>query len=105
MYFYVVLCIDCFVSFSVLFVCICVLNYCHRVGTQLQLNVYHIYQQRCLFRNVLLHVSAYWRNKDRQNVLFLICFNESILYILVFKLSPCCSNYKLSSGYSPASEY
>jgi len=26
-----------FGSFSVLFVCICVLNYCHRVATQLQL--------------------------------------------------------------------
>jgi len=25
------------VTFSVLFVCICVLNYCHRVATQLQL--------------------------------------------------------------------
>jgi len=36
MYFCVVLCIVCFVSFSVLFVCICVLNYCHRVATQLQ---------------------------------------------------------------------
>jgi len=29
-------------SFSVLFVCICVLYYCHRVATQLQLNIsYH----------------------------------------------------------------
>jgi hypothetical protein len=34
-----VLCIVCFVSFSVLFVCICVLYYCHRVATQLQLNI------------------------------------------------------------------
>jgi hypothetical protein len=43
MYFCVVLCIDCFVTFSVLFVCMCVLNYCHRVATQLQLNIsYHI---------------------------------------------------------------
>jgi len=43
MYFCVVLCIVCFVSFSVLFVCICVLNYCHRVANQLQLNIsYHI---------------------------------------------------------------
>ena len=41
--FCVVLCIVCFVSFSVLFVCICVLNYRHRVATQLQLNIsYHI---------------------------------------------------------------
>jgi hypothetical protein len=43
MYFCVVLCIVYFVSFSVLFACICVLNNCHRVATQLQLNIsYHI---------------------------------------------------------------
>jgi hypothetical protein len=42
MYFCVVLCIVCFVSFSVLFMCMCVLNYCHRMATQLQLNIYHI---------------------------------------------------------------
>jgi len=33
----VVLCIVCFVSFCVLFVCKYVLYYCHRVATQLQL--------------------------------------------------------------------
>ena len=44
MYFCVVLCIVCFVSFCVLFMCICVLYYTHRVATQLQLNIsYHIY--------------------------------------------------------------
>jgi len=43
------LCIVCFVSFSVLFVCKCVLYYCHWVVTQLQLTnipyhiIYHIY--------------------------------------------------------------
>jgi len=43
MYFCIVLCTVCFVSFSVLFVCICVQYYCHRVATQLQLtNIYHI---------------------------------------------------------------
>jgi hypothetical protein len=36
----VVLCIVCFVSFYVFFVCKCVLYYCHRVTTQLQL-IYH----------------------------------------------------------------
>jgi len=42
MYFCVVLCIVCFVSFSVLFACICVLNYCHWLANQLQLNIsYH----------------------------------------------------------------
>jgi len=35
--FCVVLCIVCFVSFYVLFVCKCVLYYCHRVTTELQL--------------------------------------------------------------------
>ena len=47
MYFCVVLCIVGFVSFSVLFVCICVLNYCHRVATQLQLTN---------ISNVLIHM-------------------------------------------------
>jgi hypothetical protein len=43
MYFCVVPCIVCFVSFSVLFMCICVLNYCHRVATQFQLIIsYHV---------------------------------------------------------------
>jgi len=43
MYFCVIICIVCFVSFSVLFVCKCVLYYWHRVATQLQLNIsYHI---------------------------------------------------------------
>ena len=45
--FCVVLCIICFVSFCVLCVCKCVLYFCHRVRTQLQLNIsytisYHI---------------------------------------------------------------
>jgi hypothetical protein len=34
------------VSFCVLFVCICVLYYCHQVATQLQLNIYiYIYNK------------------------------------------------------------
>jgi len=48
MYFCVVLRIVRFVTYSVLFVCICVLYYCHRVATQLQLNIsYHI---KCEFK-------------------------------------------------------
>jgi hypothetical protein len=51
--FCVVLCIVCFVSFSVLFLCVCVLYYCHRVATQLQLNIsyritYHIWDSQPL---------------------------------------------------------
>ena len=39
--FYVFACCSmyCFVSFFVLFVCLCVLNYCHWVVSQLQLNI------------------------------------------------------------------
>jgi len=43
MYFCVVPCIVCFVTFPVLFVCICVLNNYHRVVTQLQLKYHIIY--------------------------------------------------------------
>ena len=47
MYFCVLLCTVYFVTFSVLFVCISLLNYCHRVATQLQLNTsYHIISYR-----------------------------------------------------------
>jgi len=48
MYFCVVLCIVCFVAFPVLIVCICVLNNCHRVATQLQLNISYIISSRRL---------------------------------------------------------
>jgi hypothetical protein len=39
--FCVVVCIVRFVTYSVLFVCTCVLNYCHRAATHLQLNIYY----------------------------------------------------------------
>ena len=38
--YFCVLCIVCFVTFPVLFLCMCLLNTCHRVATQLQLNIY-----------------------------------------------------------------
>jgi hypothetical protein len=39
--YFCVLYIVCFVTFPVLLLCICVMNHCHRVATQLQLNIYH----------------------------------------------------------------
>ena len=69
--FYVVLCIFCvvlcivwFVTFSVLCVCICVPNYCHRVATQLQLNVsyhiisYHIISYHIISYHIIYSVAA-----------------------------------------------
>ena len=70
--YFCVLCVVCFVTFPVLFVCICVLNDCHLVATQLQLNIsYHysdiyiyIYTQRdatlhsLLYLETALHVSG-----------------------------------------------
>ena len=68
--FCVVLCIVCFVSFSVLFVCICVLNYCHRVTTQLQLHIYHNFLRLCDHNSSYKHVSAFeWLpSYDRLNL-------------------------------------
>jgi hypothetical protein len=44
------------VSFSVLFVCICVLYYCHRVATQLHLNIsYHIIKSY----PIIYHITSY----------------------------------------------
>jgi hypothetical protein len=56
MYFFcVVLCDVYFVTFPVLFVCIYVLNNCHRVATQLQLNIYiYQYQLSDIFKGVIL---------------------------------------------------
>jgi hypothetical protein len=52
--YFCVLCIVCFVTFPVLFVCICVLNNCHRVATHLQLNIsYHNIIQGDVFELIL----------------------------------------------------
>jgi len=54
MYFCVVLRIVCFVTFYVLFVCKCLLYYCHRVSTQLQLNI--SYRIISYIKNVNAHI-------------------------------------------------
>ena len=46
--YFCVLFIVCFVTFPVFFVCICVLNNCHWVATQLQLNILYQYVRRAV---------------------------------------------------------
>jgi hypothetical protein len=45
------------VSFNVLFVCICVLYYCHQVATQLQLNISYIIHHIISYIIVSYHIS------------------------------------------------
>jgi magnesium-transporting ATPase (P-type) len=78
--YFCVLCIVFFVTFPVLLVCICVLYYCHRVATQLQLNIsYHISYHIC--HNIS------FRNETKRNK---IVFKSSSLhvsskYVLIFR--------------------
>jgi hypothetical protein len=86
MYFCDVLCIVCFVSFSVLFICtsICLLYYCHRVATQLQLNIsYRIinfipsYVVSCLSCSLAVQVPYAYNKLGDVKVLYsfsLVCF-------------------------------
>jgi len=59
MYFYVVLCIVCLVTFSVLFVCICVLNYCNWLATQLQLNISYHTIYYTIYHIISYHIISY----------------------------------------------
>jgi hypothetical protein len=88
MFFCVVLCIVCFVSFSALFVCICVLNYCHRVATQLQLNIsyisFRVYSTYIVFR-LLSYLT--WSDFVQQNIHLRIEFGmkDKIIFYLIFR--------------------
>jgi hypothetical protein len=53
-------CIVCFVTFPVLFVCIYVLYYCHRVATQVQLNIYHVISSLAIRRCFLFSLHYQW---------------------------------------------
>ena len=77
MYFCVVLCIVCFVSFSVLFVCICVLHYCHRVATELQLNILHqTVKCKLIYLNSQSSVS---RKTHHQKSVYYLCLFMSVM--------------------------
>ena len=72
-------------TFPVLFVCICVLNNCHRVAIQLQLNIYiYIYIYIYLYHIIsllgahhIIHVSGVGINNRNIYVLF---------YVLIFSV-------------------
>jgi len=55
---------------TVLFVCICVLNYCHRVTTQLELNIYHI---------ICRHMSLNWARWIRSTILRSVSLRSILL--------------------------
>jgi len=73
--YFCVLCIVCFVTFPVLFVCICVLNNCHQVAIQLQLNIYiisyHPKQKSVRYRDKCTYACIY------STPYFLSGFNEN----------------------------
>jgi len=82
--YFCVLCIVCFVTFPVLFVCLCVLNNCHWVATQLQLNIsYHTW----LFICCALSFVAVLFIKE-----MLCCLHKFWLYICLTK----CNNLLLT---------
>ena len=66
--FAVVVYIVCFVSFFVLSVCICVLYYCHRVATQLQLNISYIIYHTLyhISYRISYHIIHTYIHTDRQ---------------------------------------
>jgi hypothetical protein len=77
-YFCVVLYIV-FVTFPVLFVCICVLNNCYRVATQLQLNIsyrivsYHIIYHIVSYRIISYHIISY-------HIIYIISYHHIMSY-------------------------
>jgi hypothetical protein len=70
-FFCVVLCNVCFVTFPVLFVCICVLNNCQRVATKLQLNIsYHIIYVYIIINTQLARCFRYSKPSSDQFLLY-----------------------------------
>jgi hypothetical protein len=69
---YVSVCVFCpIVLFCVLFVCKCVMNYCHRVSTQLQLtNISYVHQIR------VRHLQPFWHTF--QGLEFAVMLEDSI---------------------------
>ena len=108
MYFCVVLCIVCFVSFSVLFVCICVLYDCHQVATHLQLNMYHIISHRILSYHIsyiTYHIISYIISCITYHITYIISYYiyHIIPYDIKFWALHLKSRYKELMSFGPLS--
>jgi hypothetical protein len=78
-----------FVLFYILFVCICVLYYCHRVATQLQLNIsyrisYHVYHIIYHIYHIKYHIIYYIIYIISYIILYHIYY---IIYIISYHMS------------------
>jgi hypothetical protein len=75
-YFCVVLCICCFVSSRLSFVCKCVLSHCHRVATQLQLT------------NVSYHNPMYAHRQNGQGVMLTSASRAEVMNEWIYTSAP-----------------
>ena len=92
--YFCVLCIICFVTFPVLLVCICVLNNCHPVATQLQLNIsYNIAETRHLMQPTkITYVCSAIHIKYRNHSVNLMFMDPCIIVKFIKKNPTRCNN-------------